>query len=91
MNFSASEFKKGVMGLEFIQRRATKLVKGLERLCCEEGLGTLVLHSSEKRRLKENLAGLYGFLRKRCVKGGTCLFSLVYSGRKCVGMVQNCT
>lgn len=91
VNFSAPEFKKGVMGLEFIQRRATKLVKGLERLCCEEGLGTLVLCSSEERRLKENLVGRYGFLRKRCAKGDTCLSSLVYSGRKCVGTVQNCT
>lgn len=65
------------MALEFIQRRATKLVKGLERLCCEERLSTLGLGSLEKRGPRDSFVGLYRFLGKGCEKGDACPFSLV--------------
>ncbi|KAK4824002.1 hypothetical protein QYF61_009127 [Mycteria americana] len=79
MQFWAPQFKKDVKVLECIQRRAKKLVKGLEGMSCEEWLRTLGLSSLEKRRLRGNLTALYRFLRRRSGEGGADLLSLVFS------------
>ena len=67
--------------LECIQRRATKLAKGLEGTSYEDWIRTLGLSSLEKRRLRGDLIALYSFLRRGSGEGGADLFSLGSSDR----------
>ena len=81
MQFWASQFKKDVKVLACMQRRAIKLLKGLEGVSYKKQLRTLGQSSLENRRLRVDLIALYSFLRRRSGKGGADHFSLVPNDR----------
>ena len=81
MHFWPLKFKKDIEVLKGVQRRATRLVKGLEGMSYEKQAKNLGLSSLKRRRLRGNLITIYSFVRRRLGEGGAELFCLGSSTR----------
>jgi len=67
--------------LEWVQRSATKIIRGLEYLSYEDRLRELGLLSLDKRRLWGNLIAAFQYLKGAYRKDGEGLFTRVCSNR----------
>jgi len=73
--------KKNMDVLQQAQRRAMKMIRGLEYLSCEDRLRELGLFSLEKRRLQGDLIAAFQDLKGAYRKDGEGLFTRVCSDR----------
>ena len=60
--------------LQRVQRRATKIIRGMEHLSCDKRLRELELFSQEKRRLLADLIAAFQYPKGAYRKAGEGLF-----------------
>ena len=75
------QYRRDMELLERVQRRATKVIPGMEHLSCKDRLRELGLFSLEKRRLQGYPIAAFQFLKGGCKKEGDRIFSRVCCDR----------
>ncbi|KFP85849.1 hypothetical protein N311_00954, partial [Apaloderma vittatum] len=81
VQFWCLHHKRDIDLLECVQRRATRMIQGLEHLCYEDRLRELGLFSLEKRRLWGHQIAAFQYLKRTYRKAGEELFTRVSSNR----------
>ena len=74
------QYRKDVELLVRVQRRATKMIRGLEHLSYKDKLRELGLFSLEKRRLQGDLIAVFQYLQGDYKQEGNQLFTRVDKG-----------
>eukprot|EP00061_Rhincodon_typus_P005605 g25314.t1 len=74
VQFWLPSYRKGIIKLERVQKRFTRMLPGLEGLSYKEKLDRLGLFSREHRRLRSDLIEVYKIMRGIDRVDGRCLF-----------------
>jgi len=72
------QHRKDMDLLEWVWRRATEMIRGMERLSYKDRMKELGLFSLEKQRLKGDLRASFQYLKRACRKDGDKLISRVF-------------
>jgi len=75
------QYRKDVERVERVQRRGTKMIRGLEHLSYDERLRELGLFSLEKRRFCGDFIVAFQYLKRAYKQEGEVLFTRVDSDR----------